>query len=83
MFRLVREQIQKLLAEQPFFPFVVDVAEDVAYSIPTRDHVWVARNVLVIEDNSGYVDIIPYRHIRRIRHASTSAVESAAHGSMI
>lgn len=66
----MREQILKLLADQPFVPFVVDVAEDVAYAIPTRDHVWAGRFALVIEDDRGYVDIIPYRHIRRLRHAA-------------
>lgn len=68
MLHQMREQIMKLLNEQPFEPFVVDVAEDIAYSIPTRDHVWPARNVLVIEDDSGYVDLVPYQHIRRVRH---------------
>ena len=64
----MKEQILKLLHSNPFLPFSVEVAEDVAYAIPTRDHVLAGRNVLVIEDDSGYVDLIPYAHIRRVRH---------------
>jgi len=50
----------------------VDIAADVAYSIPTPDHVLAGKNVLVIEDDSGLVDMIPYAHIRRISFASAS-----------
>ena len=64
----MREQIQKLLHAVPFEAFSVDVAEDVAYSIPIPDHVLLGKNVLVIEDDKGYVDIISYQHIRRISH---------------
>jgi hypothetical protein len=46
----------------------------VAYSIPTPDHVLAAKNVLVIEDDAGLVDVIPYAHIRRISFASASNV---------
>jgi hypothetical protein len=62
----VRDQIQKLLHKVPFAPFSVDVAPDIGYAIPTPDHVLAAKNVLVIEDDSGSVDVIPYGHIRRI-----------------
>jgi len=68
----MREQIEKLLHSVPFEPFSVDVAADVAYSIPTPDHVLLGKNVLVIEDDSGYVDLVNYRHIRRISHKSFS-----------
>jgi hypothetical protein len=50
----------------------VDVAADVAYSIPTPDHVLAAKNVLLIEDDAGLVDVILYSHIRRISFASVS-----------
>jgi hypothetical protein len=70
----MREQILKLLHKFPFQPFSVDVAEDVAYSIPTPDHVLAAKKVLVIEDDAGLVDVIPYSHIRRISFASESSV---------
>ena len=70
----MREQILKLLHKIPFMPFSVDVAADVAYSIPTPDHVLAAKNVLVIEDDAGLVDVIPYAHIRRISFASASNV---------
>jgi hypothetical protein len=49
------------------------VAEDVAYSIPTRDHVLAAKKVLVIEDDGGLVDVIPYTHIRRISFLAKSS----------
>jgi hypothetical protein len=62
----MREQIKKLLEAIPFEPFGVDVAEDVAYFIPTPDHVLLGKNVLVIEDDTGYVDLVGYEHIRRI-----------------
>jgi len=67
----MKEQIVKLLHSNPFLPFTVEVAEDVAYSIPTRDHVLAGKNLLVIEDDNGYVDLIPYSHIRRVRHLAT------------
>ena len=67
----MKEQIIKLLHSNPFQPFSVEVAEDVAYAIPTRDHVLAGKNVLVIEDDSGYVDLIPYDHIRRVRHPAS------------
>ena len=68
----MREQILKLLHKIPFQPFSVDIAEDVAYAIPTPDHVLAAKNVLVIVDDRGLVDVIPYTHIRRISFASPS-----------
>ena len=49
----MREQIEKLLHARPFQAFAVDVAEDVAYSIPTNDHVWLGKKVLGIEDDDG------------------------------
>jgi hypothetical protein len=70
----MRDQILKLVHQTPFQPFSVDVASDVAYSIPTPDHVLAAKKVLVIEDDSGLVDVIPYPHIRRISFASSSQV---------
>ena len=81
----MREQILKLLHKIPFQPFSVDVAADVAYSIPTPDHVLAAKNVLVIEDDGGLVDVIPYSHIRRISFASASqstwvALSAKKHG---
>jgi hypothetical protein len=69
----MRDQILKLLQKIPFQPFSVDVAEDVAYSIPTRDHVLAAKKVLVIEDDGGLVDVIPYTHIRRISFLAESS----------
>jgi hypothetical protein len=68
----MREQTLKLLHKIPFQAFSVDIAADVAYSIPTPDHVLAGKNVLVIEDDSGLVDMIPYAHIRRISFASVS-----------
>ena len=66
----MREQIQKLLHAIPFRPFSVDVDPDLAYAIPTPDHVLAAKGVLVVEDDSGLVDVIPYNHIRRISFRS-------------
>ncbi len=64
----MREQLAKLLNAVPFEPFSVDIAKDVDYAIPTPDHVFLGKNVLVIEDDSGYVDLVSYAHIRRIAH---------------
>ena len=50
----------------------MDVAADVTYSIPIPGHVLVEKNVLVIENDGGLVDLIPHAHIRRISFASTS-----------
>lgn len=75
----MREQIQKLLHAIPFRPFVVDVAEDVGYSIPNPDHVLLGKRVLVIEDDKGYVDLVGYQHIRRITHKAVHP-ETAARG---
>jgi hypothetical protein len=61
------------LAYYPSGGFSVDVVADVPYSIPTPDHVLAAKNVLVIEDYCGLVDVIPYSHIRRISFAATVA----------
>ena len=69
----MRDQILKLLHKISFQPFSVDVVADVPYSIPTPDHVLAAKNVLVIEDYCGLVDVIPYSHIRRISFAATVA----------
>jgi len=67
---IMREQIEKLLHALPFEPFSIGVAEDVGYSIPTPDHVLLGKKVLVIEDDSGYVDLVSYQHIRRISKRS-------------
>ncbi|MFA6176447.1 MAG: hypothetical protein WC765_07710 [Phycisphaerae bacterium] len=64
----MREQIIKLLHETPFHPFAVEVATDVVYTIPTRDHVLVTAKLLVIADDQGTFDAIPFSHIRRISY---------------
>jgi hypothetical protein len=64
----MREQVLKVLKAVPFTPFVFDVAEDVQYSIGTNDHATAFKRVLAIEDDRGYVDLIPYAHIRRLHH---------------
>ena len=63
----MREQIQRLLHTRPFKGFAIEVDSDLAYSIPTADHVLLASKAIVIEDDSGWVDIVPYSAIRRIR----------------
>ena len=62
----MRDQIKKLLHATPFQAFAVDVAQDVAYSIPTPDHASTLPSFLVIEDDKGCADLIPYSHIRRL-----------------
>lgn len=69
----MREQIVKLLQSTPFVPFAVDVADNVAYSIPTPDHVLAAQKLLVIEDDNGLIDVIPYTRIRRISYREPAA----------
>jgi hypothetical protein len=63
----MRDQIAKLLHARPFRSFAVEVDSDLAYSIPTAEHAFLARTVIVIQDGSGYVDIVPYSAIRRLR----------------
>jgi hypothetical protein len=63
----MRDQITKLLHARPFRSFAVEIDSDLAYSIPTAEHAFLARMVIVIEDDSGYVDIVPYSAIRRLR----------------
>jgi hypothetical protein len=63
----MRDQISKLLHARPFRSFAVEIDSDLAYSIPTVEHAFLARTVIVIEDDSGYVDIVPYSAIRRLR----------------
>ena len=46
-----REQILKFLKAVPLTPFVVDVAENVQYSIETNDHATAFKGVLAIEDD--------------------------------
>jgi hypothetical protein len=41
------------LQKNAFQLFLVDVAADVAYSIPIPNHVLAAKDVLVIEDDAG------------------------------
>lgn len=68
IFDAMREQIEKLLRARPFQALAVDVSEDVAYSIPTGDHVFLGKKVLGIEDDESGIDLIPYEHIRRVRY---------------
>jgi hypothetical protein len=63
----MRDQIAKLIQARPFRSFAIEVDSDLAYSIPTAEHALMARTVIVIEDDSGYVDIVPYSAIRRLR----------------
>jgi len=63
----MRGQIAKLLHARPFRSFAVEIDSDLAYSIPTAEHALLARTVIVIEDDSGYVDIVPYSAIRHLR----------------
>jgi hypothetical protein len=60
----MKEEIRRLLQATPFTPFAVDVAPDIAYSIATSDHA----NALVIIDDHGYIDLIPFSHIHRVRY---------------
>lgn len=63
----MREQILKRVHAKPFVPFIVDLAENVSYSIPTPDHVFpTSPRLLVIMGDDGYMNVIPYDHIRRI-----------------
>lgn len=63
----MREQILKLVRAQPFVPFIVDLAEDVSYVVPTPDHVFpTSPRLLVIMGDDGYVNVVPYDHIRHI-----------------
>jgi hypothetical protein len=63
----MRDEISKLLHARPFRSFAVEVGADLAYSIPTAERAFLARTVIVIEDDSGCVDIVPYSAIRRLR----------------
>ena len=63
----MRDQIAKLLHARPFKGFAIEVDSDLTYSIRTAEHAFLARTVMVIEDDSGYVDILPYSAIRRLR----------------
>jgi hypothetical protein len=63
----MKEQIEKLLRATPFVPFVLEIADNVVYAIATADHAFTAGKLLVIADDDGTVDIVPYGHIRRIR----------------
>jgi hypothetical protein len=62
----MRDRIAKLLHARPFRSFAVEVDSDLAYSIPTAKHALLARTVIVIEDDSSYVNIVPYSAIRRL-----------------
>jgi hypothetical protein len=68
----MREQIQKLLHATPFEPFAVEVAEDLAWSIPTPDHALAAKSALVIEDDEGFVHLVSYAHVRQIMHKAAA-----------
>jgi hypothetical protein len=63
----MRDRIAKLIQARPFRSFAIEVDSDLAYSIPTAEHALMARTVIVIKDDSGYVDIVPYSAIRRLR----------------
>ena len=53
--------------DRPFRSFAVEADSDLGYSIPAAEHAFLARPVIVIEGDSGYVDIVPYSAIRRLR----------------
>lgn len=66
----MKEQIEKLLHATPFVPFVpfvLEVADNVVYAIPTADHALVGAKLIGIADDTGTIDLVPYRHIRRLR----------------
>lgn len=67
----MREQLHQLLHAIPFEPFAVEVAEDLAWSIPTPDHALAAKSAFVIEDDDGLVHLISYGHIRQIVHKAS------------
>jgi len=62
----MKEQVTSLLHAAPFEPFAVEIASDVAWSIPTPDHAFASKNALVIEDDDGILHIINYKYIRQI-----------------
>jgi hypothetical protein len=63
----MREQLLKFLHAKVFKPFVVELTDDTAYSIPTAAHASVLRTILVIEDDQGAADLIAISHITRLR----------------
>lgn len=69
----MREQIQQSLHAVPFEPFAVEIANDLAWSIPTPDHAMAAKSALVIEDDDGFVHLVSYGHIRQIMHKTKAA----------
>jgi hypothetical protein len=73
----MKEVITKLLHARPFTSFVIDVAEDLAYSIPTPDHATAGGKQLAILADDGTFDIVAYRRIRRLHLRDGETVEIA------
>ena len=69
----MREQLIKFLSARPFKPFVVELDNDVAYSIATADHATMLRTILVIEDDSGAADLVAIKHVTRLRIAADNS----------
>ena len=65
----MREQILKLLKAVPFTPFVVDVAEDVQYSIGTNDH---ATGLACLRNGLQRIWVFQRREIAQIRLAQVA-----------
>lgn len=63
----MKEQIEKLLHATPFVPFILEVADEVVYPIATADHALLGGKLIGIADDDGLIDLVPYRHIRRLR----------------
>jgi len=68
----MKDQLQKLIKQVPFAAFAIDVAEDVAYAIPTSDHVLLGKEGVVIMGDDGLFNYIPYTHIRRLTYSETA-----------
>jgi hypothetical protein len=51
----------------PFVPFVLEVADNVIYPIPTADHALIGSKLIGIADDDGTIDLVSCRHIGRLR----------------
>jgi hypothetical protein len=60
----MKEQIEKLLRATPF---VLEVADNVVYPIPSADHALIGSKLIGIADDDGTIDLVSCRHIGRLR----------------
>jgi hypothetical protein len=63
------EELKKLVSRVPFVPFRITMSSGLQVAVRNREHIIVGSkgNLVVVEDDEGFFEILPLLHIRSLQ----------------